>query len=192
MRIAYHLCLVLVAFSLHDVHGATNDSNVERGINVVTRSLPSGWTIVERKSGEIPWGHHWCDDYNGPNGTYLVAKGVRPVNVEFLGADGKWQPIPLATESVEIWLMPGNYRDSYKSWFCFHRPIQPMVIVDEGPVKVYARPSHIIDSEKRFNEILSKSKGVRSPDSPWNAPESLTWKDWNAKLKEAINKAFAK
>ncbi|MGI8965358.1 MAG: hypothetical protein ACR2H1_04625, partial [Limisphaerales bacterium] len=152
---------------------------------------PPGWTIAERKSNQIPWGHHWDQNYTGPKGVLVIAKGNRPVNAEFGDPTGKWRVVDVATESLEIWLMPSNYSDSWLR-LSAHRPIQPKVVVNHGPIKVYARPSHLLLSPQDFNKILSNTNSVRWPDSPVNFPKSLTWKDWRLKLSKAIEKEFAK
>ena len=171
---------------------AGDTAQLDGAINAVVAALPPGWTVVKQKSGEIPYGHHWGENYTGPRGTLVIAKGTRPVNAEFSDANGKWQPVHVATESLEIWLMPSNYSDSSFGWLAIGRPIQPTVILNHGPIKVYARPSHLLLSEKDFNDLLSKFSGVRWPDSPVNSPELLTWKDWRLKLRKAIEKELAK
>jgi hypothetical protein len=135
----------------------------------------------------------------------LIVKGVRPVNAEFSNqyTNGIWQwhAVHVATESLEIWLMPSNYSDSFWSWFSIDRPIQPTVVVNHGPIKVYASPSSLLLSEKDFNKILSTNNAVRWPDSPGNSPifhfpsdspKPLTWKDWRLKLRKVIENEFSK
>jgi hypothetical protein len=95
----------------------------EQALSAISNSLPEGWTITERALGEIPWGHHWCTEYTGKKGLKLVARGVKLVNTEFRQHDGSWRAVAVGTEALEIWLMPGDYRDSFLSWACFHRPI---------------------------------------------------------------------
>jgi hypothetical protein len=160
---------------------------LEQAAAGVAKALPSGWTIVERKSGEVPWGHHWCGEYSGTKGLKVVVKGVRPVHTEFRGRDGTWRAVPVATEALEVWLMPGDYSDSFWSWTCFHRPVQPTGVIERGPVRVYARPSSLTNSEEEFKKLLAEATAVQSPDSPWNSPEALTWKTWRKDLAKAIS-----
>jgi hypothetical protein len=177
--------LLLTALALAD-----DGSQIKRIVSAISRALPDGWSVVEEKEAEIPWGHHWCNSYDGPKGTLLVIKGVRPTSSEFLGKDGEWRATPVGTESLQIWIMPGSYHDSYLAWFCHHRPIQPTEVIRHSRVKVYASPSSILMSQKYFNDLLSKSQGVRSPDSPANSPETLTWKDWQKQLSTIIIRDF--
>jgi len=171
---------------------AGDASQLDRAVNAVTNAFPSGWTLAVRKTNEIPYGHHWNQNYTGPKGLLVIAKGIRPVNADFSDANEKWHAVHVATESLEIWLMPSNYRDSPFAWLSIDRPIQPTAVVNQSPIKVYAQPSHLLLSEQQFWDILSKFNGVRWPDSPGNNPELLTWKDWRLKLSKAIEKEFAK
>ena len=168
-----------------------DNTNLDRAINAITNTLPPGWTIAEQKTNEIPWGHHWNENYTGPKGLLLIVRGMRPVNAEFRDTNGTWHAIHVATESLHIWLMPSNYSNSPFAWMSIERPVQPTVIVNHGPVKVYAQPTSLLLSEQQFFKILHKFNGVRWPDSPANNPKLLTWKDWRLKLREAIQKEFA-
>jgi hypothetical protein len=184
---------VLATVFLVSAGGALPQSvELDRAVTEMARALPSGWTIVERKNGEIPWGHHWCGEYGGTKGLKVVIKGVRPVHTEFRGRDGTWRAVPIGTEALEVWLMPGDYSDSFWSWTCFHRPIQPTGVVERGPVHVYARPSSVTNSEAEFKKLLAESTAVQSPDSPSNAPETLTWKTWRNDLSKAVMASKAK
>ena len=171
---------------------ASDTNQFDRTINAITNTLPPGWTIAEQKTNEIPWGHHWNENYTGPKGLLVIVKGLRPVNAEFRDTNGTWQAIHVATESLHIWLMPRNYSNSPFAWMSIERPVQPIVIVNHGPIKVYALPTHLILSQQQFFEILNKFNGVRWPDSPEENLNSLTWKDWRLELKKAIQKEFAK
>jgi hypothetical protein len=184
-----YLFLCMILFTASAVASDTNQ--FDRAINAITQSLPPGWTIAERKSDEIPWGHHWNENYTGPKGVLIIAKGVRPVNAEFEDPTGKRWAVHVATESLHIWLMPSNYSDSPFAWMSIERPVQPTIIVNHGPIKVYAQPTSLLLSQKDFDKILSNTNGVSWPDSPANNPKLLTWKDWRLKLREAIKKEFA-
>ena len=185
-----YLLLCMILFTASAVASDTNQ--FDRTINAITNTLPPGWTIAEQKTNEIPWGHHWNENYTGPKGLLVIVKGLRPVNAEFRDTNGTWQAIHVATESLHIWLMPSNYSDSLFAWMSIERPVQPIVIVNHGPIKVYALPTHLILSQQQFSEILNKFNGVRWPDSPEENLNSLTWKAWRLELKKAIQKEFAK
>jgi hypothetical protein len=170
---------------------AAEKENIDRAISTVTLSLPSGWTIANVKSNEIPYGHHWGENYIGPTGTLVILKGIRPVNAEFSDANGKWRAARVATESLEIWLMPSNYSDSRFAWLSSDRPVQPIAVINHGLIKVYASQWALLLSDKDFNELLKKSTGVRWPDPQVDSAKFLTWNDWRQKLRIAIEKQFA-
>jgi len=191
LKISYSvLCLYMALFT--DSVVADDTVQLDRAVKAITNSLPVGWTIAERKPDQIPHGHHWNENYTGPKGFLLIVKGIRPVDAEFSDAHEKWNAIHVATESLEIWVMPGNYRDSFFRWLSIGRPIPPTVVLKRSTVKVYARPSHVLISKQQFWRILSKSNGVMWPDSPVNSPELLSWKNWRLNLEEAVKKEFAK
>jgi len=149
--------------------------------------------VVQNETGQIPWGHHWCDDYQGVTGTRLIARGIRPFRSSFLSRDdNQWRDVVVGKEALEIWLMPNAYRESRLAWMCHHRPIQPTHVVDLMRLRVYGRPSgHSDAEEKRFFEIqLSASNGVKSAESPWNDPKQLSWQSWRIDLKSALVKEF--
>ena len=64
--------------------------DVDRAARAITRALPGGWSIVEEKDQEIPYGHHWCDNYAGSRGMKLVVLGVKDVNLHLQDHDGNW------------------------------------------------------------------------------------------------------
>src|SRR5947207_8585160 len=120
---------VLVSVWICSAYGEEDPLLFAKGI--IQQSLPPGWSIVQSETGQIPWGHHWCDDYKGVTGTKLVARGIRPVRSSFLSRDdNQWRNVVVGKEALEIWLMPGVYRESRIAWMCHHRPIQPTVVVD--------------------------------------------------------------
>lgn len=182
--------LLLVVANISAI--AQNTAEIERAMSAITNALPSGWMVTEVKTNQIPYGHHWNKNYDGPTGRLVILKGTRPVHAEFCDTRGNWYPIHVATESLEIWIMPAEYHNSAFSVFDFHRPIQPVVVVNRGPVKVFGHPSHVLLSEQKFNEMLHKFNGVRWPDSPGNDPALLTWKDWRRELKKSIESELNK
>lgn len=171
---------------------ANETERLDQIVRAIVAALPPEWKVVEKKGNEIPYGHHWDENYGGPRGTLLVVKGTRPVNAEFSGADGTWKPARVATEALEIWLMPSNYNNSALAWLSMERPIQPVTIVGLGPIKVYARQWALLLSKKDFDRMLGSNSGVRWPDPQVDSPEFLTWKDWKIKLQNTIDKEVAK
>jgi hypothetical protein len=162
-------------------------TNSERAIE---QALPSGWTIVERKTGEIPWGHHWCDTYKGDTGAQLIARGTNPSSARFRGSTGQWRDVVVGVEGLDIWIMPGSYRESLSDLFCFQRPPQPASVVELPSVRIYARPTHHSNADEKrvFDKELAEANAVESPESPWNDPARLSWRSWRADLRAAVSK----
>jgi hypothetical protein len=171
---------------------ASEAPQIDVALKEITNALPSGWVVSKLVTNEIPYGHHWQENYAGPKGILVIAKGTRPVHAEFTAPNGQSKVVHVATESLDIWLMPGNYSNSRFAWLSVDRPIQPTAIVDHGPLKIYAKPSHILLSEQHFKELLSNTNSINWPDSPANSPELLTWQDWRARLKKALERGVAK
>lgn len=170
---------------------------LERATKAIVATLPAGWTVVTQQSGEIPYGHHWDENYTGPKGTLLVLKGTRPLYAEFADPSNAWHAVHVATEGLNIWLMPSDYSNSRFSWLSFKRPIQPKVLLARGPLKIYAAPKPIlIISEKEFFSMADRSRGVRWQDPQGQSPEFLAgkdWKlkeDWRSKLQKALEREF--
>lgn len=158
------------------------------GAQRIQQGMPEGWRIVERQDGQIPWGHHWCDDYRGPRGIKLIAVGPRIVNAQMRDrATGQWTSQPLAREAVEIWVMPAAYRDSATAALCLHRPIQPESISRTYEVAVWARPAHRMNSTVEFDAALAQSSASGWPESPWNDWSKLSWTTWRQDLAKALN-----
>ena len=71
--------------------------------------MPAGWAIVARTTEEVPFGHHFCENYDGLRGTRFVVKGTNPVQSEFLDQQNEWRAVTVGTESIDMWVMPGDY-----------------------------------------------------------------------------------
>lgn len=162
-----------------------DEQQLDRAVRAIAAALPPEWTITEQKSGEIPYGHHWDENYSGPRGTLVVVKGRKLVYAEFSDTTGKWQKEAVAVEGLKIWLMPSNYSNSRLAFLAIKRPVQPTTVVGNGPVKVYAAPWPVLVSEKGFEARLQKSAGIRWADPQVDSPGFLTWKDWPRKLRKA-------
>lgn len=160
---------------------------ISEAVLTIAKVLPQGWSIVEQKTGEIPWGHHWCDKYGGVTGTKIVVRGKSPARSRFLGVNDEWRDVVVGAEALDIWIMPRDYRDSRLAWFCFHRPIQPTPVLKNQNIQIYARPSHHSTAEEKitFDKELAKAKAVESPESPWNDPSKISWRTWQSEINAA-------
>jgi hypothetical protein len=182
-KVVWGLCLASCAVVIR----AQNLSPLDAMEKAVRESLPPSWSIAERKEGEIPFGHHWCDDDKGVTGVLLIAVGPAPVPAKFLDATGTWSSRVVAKESLEIWIMPISYHDSATAALCFHRPIQPSAVASTRSSKLWARPAHRINSEVEFNAVLSQYRGIQWPESPSNDATRLSWPTWQRDLSSSVH-----
>jgi hypothetical protein len=181
-RFVLGLCLVTLAFPVEAQHSLSSAA-LE---SAVRAAFPSSWSVAERKDGQIPWGHHWCDEYKGVTGVLLVAVGPSPVPVKFLDASGTWTARPVARESLEIWIMPATYHDNATAALCFQRPVQPTAVVGTRDARVWARPAHRINSDAEFNAILSQYRAIAWPESPSNDATRLSWPSWQHDISSSV------
>lgn len=148
-------------------------------------AAPQTWTLAERKEDQVPWGHHWSDGYRGHGGTKLILVGPTPVNLHWQDQAGGWHEEPLARESLEVWILPAEYREG--RWG-FHGPPPAELVAANRMDRVYALPSHRLNSEDEFNAFLKKVSATSWPASPHNGA-SLSWKSWKVDLTKALGGA---
>lgn len=170
---------------------AQSGSSIDRAISAFENVLPAGWTVAERKPNEYPWGHHFCDDYSGPKGTKITVVGPKTVSVVWTSRSGEPRQTPIAKESLEVWFMPPEYRDSWTAWLCFHRPIQPVTVLKTSQVGVFGRPSHFLNSQDEFRrEVLDKAQFVSWPESPHHDYSKISWSTWTRDIGGTLRKEF--
>ena len=153
---------------------------------VVLKLAPAGWLIAEEAPGQVPEGHYWGDrgrDYQGPRGRHVVFMGPRDVEFTWRDRNGAWQREKLGKETLELWIMPGNYRESWASWFNLHAPPAAELIFAGTNVKVYSKPSARVTSEARFKEILKDATETRGMGS---SDDGLSWSTWRSDLKREL------
>ena len=170
---------------------AQNASGIERAISAFEKQLPGGWSVAERTPNEYPWGHHFCDEYAGPKGTKLTLVGPKAVSVVWTSRSGEPRQTPIAKESLEVWFMPPEYRDSWIAWLCLSRPVQPVTVLKTSQVSVFGRPSHRLNSEDEFRrEVLDKAQFVTWPESPHHDYSRLSWSTWTRDIESLLKKAL--
>lgn len=121
------LCVSFGACGSH----AGGPSNVDGATSAIATHLPSGWSIATREDGQLPQGHYWGDagrDYAGPRGRHVVAVGPQPVVMSWHANDGTAHKDAIARESLDVWIMPGNYREGFWSRINLHAPEHPTEI----------------------------------------------------------------
>lgn len=181
------------AFALFAAAAAHGAVGVDDAISALEESLPANWSVAERKANEFPWGHHFCEDYVGPKGTKLTVVGPTPVSVSWTKKTGESRQTPVAKESLELWFMPPEYRDSWTAWLCFQRPVQPVNVLSNSKVRIYGYPSHRLNSEEEFRvKVLDQAQTVSWPASPANDRSKLSWSTWAKDIESRLRKGASK
>jgi hypothetical protein len=177
--------VLLVAIVTHaSLARAQGPADLDRATRAIRRALPGGWSVIDQEDGQIPYGHHWCGHYDGPKGTKLVALGVKDVQLHLQGQDGEWYTRPAAKESLDLWVTPAGYRDSWWSWLCYHRPIQPVNVVRVGAIRIFAQPSLHVNSEDEFRTLISTATAFAWPDA------AISWRTWQDDLATVLKGEF--
>ena len=114
-----------------------------------------------------------------------MALGPQPVAVFWRARDGSSHKDAIARESLDIWIMPANYRESFWSRLSLHAPEHPMEVFSGSSVKVFAMPSHASIDQTRFKEILANAAETDWPDSP-SRSRKLSWTTWQTTLASAL------
>ena len=167
---------------------AAGPNSIDAATSVVAVHLPGGWSVATREDGQLPQGHYWGDsgrDYAGPRGRHLVAIGPQPVAMSWRANDGSSHKDAISRESLDIWIMPANYREGFWSRISLHAPEHPTEVFSGSSVKVFAMPSHALIDQTRFKEILANAAETDWPDSPSRSGK-LSWTTWQTTLASAL------
>jgi hypothetical protein len=151
---------------------------------IVLKLAPAGWAVAEDTSGQVPQGHYWGDqgrEYRGPRGRRVVFMGPGEVEFTWRDQNGALQHEKLGKETLELWIMPGDYKESWASKLNFHAPEPAELIFAGANVRVYAKPAARVTSEARFKAILKEAIETRGLDS-----QPLSWSTWRADLQREL------
>jgi len=178
--------IAILGFSTLGV--AMADTDYERLKHIADKivgKMPSTWRVVEEKIGTIPYGHYDGLKYEGPGGLLLVLEGDRNVYLHWKDKNGVSHQEALAKESLEVWIMPPEYHQSWKRFFIMKSLIPAEEIYSGKEAKVYAYPTHYIKSREEFEEIVASLPAVTTnwPESP-NHTGVLSWLTWKEDIKE--------
>jgi len=160
--------------------------NNPKVVEELIAAAPRGWSLAETKPDRIPWGHHQSDGYKGHGGTKLILVGPNPVSLHWRDQTGNWHDDPIAKESLEIWVLPSEYREGKASILDPNAKVPAELVSASRSVRIYAIPSHRLNSESEFNVVLGKANATSWPASPYGGTVSLSWKTWQADLAKAL------
>ena len=160
---------------------------IEAERTLLVSALPTGWTLLNTEAEQYPYGHHYCGSYEGEMGYKVTLVGPTAVKVNWTTESGEDRVTDVGVESIELWLMPGHYKDAKFAWLCFHRPVQPSHVLDSSSLQVFGKASHYIDPQGRFGkEVLPKATSIRWPESPATNPAHVSWKTWQTDISKAL------
>jgi hypothetical protein len=151
----------------------------------IEAALPKSWSVAERKSGVLPEGHYWGQEYSGVRGEELLLQGSADVHVSWQDAKGEWRSDVVGKEALKLYVMPSTYRESWLRFFIPKRPVSARLLVETESFKVYAHPSFRIVENEKLDRIVKQSSAIRWPDSPENTG-SLSWGSWSADLPRVL------
>jgi len=190
MRFQVKSAVLIAMFGLCAMGVAMADADYEKlkhYADKIVAKMPSTWRVVEEKTGVIPYGHYDGSKYEGPGGLSLVLEGDRDVFLHWKDKSGIWHQESLAKESLEVWIMPSQYHQSWKRFFIMKSPVPAERIYSSKEIKVYGYPAHYIPSLEKFEETVSSFPAVTTswPDSPYNTG-ILSWTTWKEDIKKAL------
>lgn len=154
----------------------------------IEAALPEAWAVAERKSGVLPEGHYWGQEYSGVRGEEILLQGSADVHVAWQDAKGEWHRDVVGKEALKLYVMPSTYRESLLRFFIPKRPVSARLLVETESFKVYAHPSFRIVNSEKLDRIVKQSSAIRWPDSPENTG-SLSWGSWSADLPRLLKGA---
>lgn len=187
-QIEYVALIVIFGFCTFGV--AMADTDYERLKHIadkIVAKIPGSWRVIGEKTGVIPYGHYNGLKYEGSGGLSVVLEGDRNVFCHWKNKNGVWHQEALAKESLEIWIMPPEYHQSWKRFFIMKTPVPAEKIYSGKEAKVYSYPTHHIESREEFEKIISSLPAVITswPDSPHHTG-ILSWVTWKEDIKEVL------
>lgn len=150
----------------------------------IASAAPKAWSVVETNQDSLPYGHHWSS--GGHGGTELILIGPRPVNVSWLDKSKHWQETPMANEALEIWIVPGSFRDSLSDLLNPDAPIKASLIYSDKVISVYAQPSQYIQDMSAFLKLADSARATDWPTSPARGTTPLSWANWKQDIARSI------
>ena len=87
--------------------------------------------------GVIPDWHYEGMKYEGPKGLFILLVGEQDVNYEWRDRDNIWHKEPILKEAISLWIMPPEYKQSWRRFFIFKGHVPTKQIYSGDNVKIY-------------------------------------------------------
>jgi hypothetical protein len=163
---------------------ASSFSNFEEYAQAILARAPQGWSIAEKRVNVVPEGFYNKDT----TGELYIFCGPNKVTWNWKDRAGNWHREPLAHESLEIWLFPGDYRPGIRTYLSLKGPVLPTLVYDSERVRVYVMPSHrLIVTDDEFNKSIRKATEVYWDDS--GGKHTISWINWKSEIATALQSA---
>jgi hypothetical protein len=187
---AFTLTVVVVACGTRERSEQFDPSAATAAIR---SALPPKWNLAETVVGELPFGHYWGDwsrGYSGRRGQRVTVTGPTPVMLVWTDDAGRQHQDAMAVESIDLWVMPPEYRNEWRTFINPEAPVPPALVKGGNRWRVYGAPSHRLTiSREAFDRFIRSGQPAetRWPDSPHNKPERISWRTWKADLRRALS-----
>ncbi|MDR1530489.1 MAG: hypothetical protein LBS40_08895 [Burkholderiales bacterium] len=184
------LLAAIFSFFIVDIVMASDDyEKLKPFVDKIEAGIPKNWRVVEKKQGEIPEWHYENMEYSGPKGIYLYIVGDHDVDYEWKDREGVWHKKPFYKEAIRLWIMPSDYKQSWKRFFVFKGHVTPPGIYLGKQIKIYAKEDVYRDPslpwrglKKEFPNAFTYAGAPEHTVRSW-----ITWKEDIKKLLEDMD-----
>lgn len=167
-------------------HACDENNECQKTIDALIQSIPDGWSYIDTEVNASPYGH---EEENALRGFKITLAGDRNVVFSWKDDAEQWHQEPLATEALELWIIPSQYRRSWRRFFTMKAPEPASLIYENDHIKVYGLPTARWRSQEaqiRFNELVPsqviETHWIESP----RITKKLSWASW----KEDVARVF--
>jgi hypothetical protein len=161
------------------------DERLSELVARLASSLPRPWGVDGQRSGVLPEGHYWGQEYFGARGEEIVLIGADDVHIEWLDSKNAWHREAVGKEALKIYVMPITYRESFRRYFVLKRPKTAQLLVETQTQRIYAIPAFKVTSDEMLARTVRQANAVRWPDSPENTG-NLSWPTWRTDLSQIV------
>jgi hypothetical protein len=178
---------VFLSVSTGVANGSVGRQEYGHVLRVIEKLIPSDWEVLSVIEDRLPKGHYWGMKYSGTKGIEIEIIGPNDIVFRWRDKAGEWHQDPLAKESLKIWIMPIDYRESWRRFFVMKRPHSAHFIVSTETLSLYASTSFRILDLPGFNRLIALATETGWPNSP-ERTRTLSWATWQTDIQRAFGK----
>lgn len=157
----YRICKIMMALVLLGLFaigtaGADDYDELRYYAEQIKENLPAGWWVVKKETGVIPSGHYDGLKYEGSGGISLYLAGTEVIDYNWKDQEGTWNGEPILKEAIILWIMPSDYRQSWKRFFVMKSQVSASQIYGSRYMRLYGEEVSYWPPEAsdRFRDIL--------------------------------------